>query len=133
MKEELTAEEVGAEIRNGRTDFRGRTIKGELALVNRTIDGNLLFKGAIFIGSGVRFNGTTVKGYLDFENAAFEQKIEDPMSSGTFLDITNIHVVGPIILAFKKPPTKIYVSPEIAELVHWAAPAVPLVVVQRAK
>jgi len=132
MKEELTAEEVVAEVRSGYEDFRGRTIKGETTLSNQIINGNLLFQGAVFTGS-VHLNCAVIKGILDFENAVFEQKIKDPTSSGTFLDMTNIQVTGCIILAFEKPPAKIYVSLEIAELVHWAAPTVPLVVVQRAK
>jgi hypothetical protein len=40
-------------------------------------------------------------------------------------------IEGCLDLSFKEGPRKIYVSPEMAQLVHWSAPNVPLVVLKR--
>jgi len=46
----------------------------------------------------------------------------------------NLHgatIEGDLFLTTKKGPTRIRVSPEMAQLVHWAAPTIPLEVLKK--
>lgn len=47
------------------------------------------------------------------------------------LDLEGATIEGSLDLSFRHGPKKIYVYPEIAELVHFTAPTTPLVLVKR--
>ena len=74
-----------------------------------TIDGDLDLEGATIKGS-LNLSGATIKGSLYLEGATIE---------------------GCLDIFTKEGPGRIYVNPEQAQLVHWSAPNVPLVVVKK--
>ena len=55
------------------------------------------------------FSGTTIKGNLYLGGATIK---------------------GELNLTTKKGPTQIFVSPSMAQLIHWAAPTIPMVVIK---
>ena len=47
------------------------------------------------------------------------------------LDLEGVTVEGDLDLSTKKGPSKIYIDKKMAQLVHWAAPTIPLVVASK--
>jgi len=146
VKIELTFEEVKKKILAGERDFRGAIIKGGLNLLNlrgatikdslgldfrkatihghmditeATISGDLDFAGAIIEG-GLSLKKATIKGELDFEGAIIKGH----------LDLIGTTIEGNLYLSTKEGPTTIYVRKEMAQLVHWSAPRISLVIEQ---
>ncbi|MDO8264927.1 MAG: pentapeptide repeat-containing protein [Candidatus Parcubacteria bacterium] len=115
-KKEITAAEVKEEIKKGLRNFNGATIKGNLYLGGATIEGDLDFRGA------------TIKGDLNFGRAPIEGNLY--LGGATIegnLYLGGATIEGELDFSTKEGPTKIYVSPEMAERVHFAAPNIPLV------
>ncbi|OHA67267.1 MAG: hypothetical protein A3C82_00185 [Candidatus Wildermuthbacteria bacterium RIFCSPHIGHO2_02_FULL_47_12] len=126
----------------GTVDLEGVTIKGDLNLnsavikggldLNRvTIEGNLFLQCAR-IGSGIDLRNATIKGDLILDEARVDGSLT--LSGATiggalhFTVFNNAVIKGGLDLTTKQGPVCIYVGKRCAQLVHWAAPSIPLVV-----
>ncbi len=84
------------------------------------IDGNLLFSNITIKGKQeLNFSEATFGGNLSFSRAVFEGDL--------FLIKTTI--MGSLDFSTKKGPKRIFVDPQMAQFIHYAAPTVPLIVV----
>ncbi|TAN57405.1 hypothetical protein EPN15_04405 [Patescibacteria group bacterium] len=92
----------------GMIDLTGAIIEGNLEILCTSIKYDLELTNA------------TIAGELDLEGTSF----------GGDLYLCGIKVYGTINLNTESGPRKIFVSPDMAELVHWSAPTIPLVVVK---
>lgn len=72
---------------------------------------------AIFL-TALQAREKIAEGYLDLGGATIEGD----------LGLGGATIEGHMDLSFKKGPREIQVSPKQAQLVHWAAPTIPLVV-----
>lgn len=114
-------------------------IKGKGEIVNVTFDCRVNFRHCTFPFS-FRFIECKFLQGLDFHECTFKDIL---VITGTiksvlsitesvfenYIDISDLTIPeGSLYLRFKKPPAYIYVSSELAELVHWAAPTTPIVV-----
>ena len=78
---------------------------------------------------GLYLNRSLIKGDLDLSEANIKGDLN--LSGATIrgsLNLSEAIIEGSLDLSFKKCPLKIYVSTAMAQLVHWAAPTTPLVV-----
>ena len=120
-------------IIEGNIDLSGQTIESELNLFDSEIRGYLNLSMTIIKG-GVWISSTEIKGYLDLRQAKIEGDLSLRGIDGSTLHnellLEGVSIRGYLNLAAKKGPTVIYVEPEIAEIVHWAAPNIPIVVRQ---
>lgn len=112
----VTAEEVKKEIEGGKKDFSNLSITGNLCLSGAMVKEELIFRKTIFEGS-LNFEGATFKESLSFEGATFEGS----------LNFKGVILKKPLNLATKKGPLYISVNENMAELIHYANPNVPLV------
>ena len=115
-------------IVTGRLDLSHMIINGSLTLYEATIGsnsylGNMVIKGSL-IAQRANIDGAL---FLDYATIDGDLILEDS-TIRDFLDLRGIKVHGTLNLATKKAPKMIIVSPDMAELVHFAAPTVPLVV-----
>lgn len=146
----ITGKEATKRLKTGKY-LRDLTIVGDTHLSDSNheyvnmdsviIDGSLVFDGAVF-NKSFFVNKTGIYGKLDIINVIFNDglslnstKIEGDLRLmnvviNGVLDLCNIRIGGTLILGVNKGPEKILVSPNMAELVHWAAPTIPLVVVR---
>lgn len=90
-------------------DLEGFTIEGTLDLGEAIIRG-ILDLGEVTIEGGLNLEGATIGSCLNLEGAIIE---------------------GTLNLSTKSGPTRIFVTPGLAQLVHWSAPTIPLVVVKK--
>jgi hypothetical protein len=190
----LSAERVKKEIEQGKTEFQGVTIKGNLHLpktLNSLYFSEITLEGALYftlstIRGPVNFYRTKIEGEMSSRNstlkgplsarsclfrdvfafkegtiegevvldkiitevsASFEETVfkrsvglyrsviggnlyfDDAIIEG-FLYLIDTKIEGELDLSTKKGPKKIYVSPELKEVVHLAAPTIPLVIVK---
>ena len=103
---------------------------GDIVLGGAVINGTVYVRGAIIKGN-LYLDSALIKGYLILSGTSVEGKLDlDGASIGGDLYLEKVAVKGSINLSFKSGPRKIFVSPDMAELVHWAAPIIPLVVVR---
>ena len=119
-------------------NLKGIIIKGAISLHRATIEGNFNLEEAV-IESETDLIEAVVKGHLFFRKATFKGNVflgNAVIEGGLFLDeailegaldLQGAVIKGSISLATRKGPSKIYVYRDMAELVHWAAPTIPLV------
>jgi hypothetical protein len=138
-KKVLTADEVKKKILEGRGDFSNLIINGSSMFSEETIENTLVFNGTIIKGE-LNFVKTIVRGSLYFREATVEDNIGflETFITG-ILDFSRAVIkdsmffrettaLGGIDLSTKNGPTKIYVSEEMAQLIHFSAPTIPLVI-----
>ncbi|MCD6500904.1 pentapeptide repeat-containing protein [bacterium] len=104
----------------GSLGFNEATIKGNLWLIGATINGDL------DLGRGI------VNGVLNLDNATIRGNLYLP--EATLKDVLSLEgtiIEGDLDLSTDKGPTRIYVDYRNAELVHFAAPTVSLIVKRR--
>jgi hypothetical protein len=109
---------TGCLFRNGFT-FEEGTSEDEVVLDKITTEVGVSFGETAFKGS-VGLYRSVISGNLDFDDTIIECS----------LYIINTIIEGELDLSTKKGPKKIYVSPELKEVVHLAAPTIPLVIVK---
>ena len=105
----LSGEEARKKILEGGLNFADATIKGNLWFTNATIKGD------------IDFTDVTIKGDLDLAGATIEGN----------LALAGATIKGILDFSTLKGPAKIYVSPDLAQIVHLAAPNVPLAVTKK--
>jgi len=139
-KKELTAREAEEGIEKGwGTDLKDKIIKGDLDLSVATIVGGLHFKnvtieGSLFLPEAIIkgdlwLEETIITGALLLHGATINGKLWlDRTFIEDFLNLEGATINNSLNLATRKGPTKIYVDEEMAQLVHFAAPNIPLVV-----
>ena len=115
----LAGESLEGATVNGDLDLAGATVKGHLDLAGATVKGHLDLGGATVKGD-LYLRGATVKGNLYLEGATVKGD----------LYLRGATVGGCLNFVWTKGPSCIYVSPKLAQLVHWSAPTTPLVVVE---
>jgi len=109
-------------IIEGFLDLSGVTIRSFLNLITANI-GGCLDIGEATIGGDLNLSGAIIEGFLDLSGVTFE---DQPCTS--CLNLERVTIKSGLDLSFKKEPNKIFVSQDLAQIVHWAAPTVPLVV-----
>lgn len=110
---------MGGVICLGTLALGGAVIKGNLYVSEATIKGDLYLDSAEIEGD-LTLSGISVEGNLELENAFIKGN----------LYLNGATIRGVIKIATKNGPKMIYVSQDMVELVHWAAPTIPLVVVR---
>ena len=98
-------------------DLKGKTIVGDLDIYGETIE------------RFVDLANTTVKGDLNFGNTTFKRGLS--LSGAIVEGILNAGgmIFKKVIdLSTKEGPKKIWVDQKNAQMMHWAAPNIPLVI-----
>jgi len=125
-------------------DLSGSTVKGRLSLTNMIIDGFLnlekinikstLYLIGITVTGNLILKEANIGGHLELANAMIggDLNLEDAII-GEELDLRGINIGGNLNLTTKKRLKRILVSETMAQLVHFAAPTVPLIVDRRGK
>lgn len=130
MKEILTAKakEVMAKIEKGFYNFDNTTIEGGLWLKNITIPW-LSFRATIHSGC-IDLEETTIEQGIDLEGAVINGGLY--LKKATVkgdLNLKNAVVKNCMDLSTKKGPKRILVNNlEMAQLVHLAAPTIPIII-----
>jgi len=103
----------------GNITLDGAVINGDVYIGKAVISGSLYLDGAEIEGN-LTLSGISIGGNLGLGNASIKGN----------LYLNGATIKGVIKLATKRGPSMIFVSPDMAELVHWSAPTIPLVVVK---
>lgn len=100
-------------------DLSGSTFKSGLGFTKVSFNDYLCLE-KIMTGSSLTIEGTTIEGFLNLNYSLI----------GSFMHFFETSVLGNIFFAFKKGPAYILVNERMAQLIHWSAPNVPLVVIK---
>lgn len=114
---------------NGHLYFTGVTLDNIFNLANVTIKGNFSLLD-VTVGGPLHLERVTINGTLNLSYV----RIVGGLYLLDLIIEESLYLVGVTIdrfmeLSFKRGPTKIYVSPRMAQRVHWAAPNTSLVVI----
>lgn len=109
---------------------RGAIIDGDLVLVEQNFTEDTIIKlDEVIVNGSLDISKTAIKALILRKThikgmfLCRETLIQD------FLDIRNTKIDEHINLTFRKNPKEIYVSKELAEIIHLSAPTTPLVIV----